>query len=281
MANTNVPTMQELLDAGVHFGHKVARAHPKMKEYIFGARDGVSVLDLAKTEERLKEAAEAAYAFGKSGKVLLVVGTKKQAKEIIEPLAKEAEAPYLTERWIGGTLTNFEEIRKNIKRILGLKTDQEKGNLSHYTKKERLLITRQVEKFEKELGGIADMEKLPDGIFVVDAVSDMTAVKEAYRIGITVFGLSDTNADPSWFNYPVPANDDGIKSIKIICETVLGAYAQGRKQAGVDAKKAADDAVAAEQAAKEEQLNAAVAEEAAVLEEQIEKKILEESERKE
>lgn len=281
MANLNTPSMQDLLTAGAHFGHKISRGHPRMKPYIFGARDGVHILDLAYTEEKLKEATEAAYKFGSMGKVMLIVGTKKQAHQIVEELAKEADTPYLTERWVGGMLTNFEEMKKNIKRLLTLKEEKEKGQLSHYTKRERLLISRKVEKFEREMGGIAKMALLPDLLFVVDAVSDNIAVKEALRMGIKIIGISDTNADPTQLDYAVPANDDGIKSIKLICETIIGAYAQGKKEAGKAATEALEKA-AKEKEQKEEELKleGQVAEEAAALEEQIEKEIVADQARK-
>ncbi len=304
MANISTPSMQDLLSAGVHFGHKVSRGHPRMKSYIFGARDGVHIIDLAKSEELLKEATQAAYELGKQGKTLLIVGTKKQAQEIVKDLALQAESPYMNKRWVGGFFTNFDEVRKNTKMLNDLKVAQDKGELSMYTKREQLLISRKLEKYHTELGGIANVDKLPDAIFLVDAVSDITAVKEANRMKIMLIGLSDTNTDPTWFDYPVPANDDGIKSIKLICETVIGAYIKGKKEFSVsgaataetkpaeetkeapkkeakkEAKKEESKKEAKDEAPKEEKLDQAVAEEAAVLEEEIEKKVLEESERK-
>jgi small subunit ribosomal protein S2 len=281
--NTQVPSMQDLLSAGVHFGHQVRRGHPKMKNYIFGARDGVHIIDLAQSEEKLKEATQAAYNLGKDGKVMLVVGTKKQAKEIAKTLAEEVETPYLSEKWVGGFLTNFEEVRRNINKLNTLKTQKEKGELTKYTKKEQLLITRKLEKFDLELGGVAAMEVMPDAIFVLDPVSADVAVKEAIKMRTTLLGLCDTNADPNWFDYAIPANDDGIKSIKLIAETIIRAYGEGKKEAGkVAAKKADDDLKIKEEADKKaaEALANPVDEETAALEEEIEKKILNESERK-
>ncbi len=280
MANINTPNMQELLTAGAHFGHKISRGHPRMKPYIFGARDGVHILDLAFTEEKLKEATEAAYRFGSLSKVMLIVGTKKQAHQIIEELAKEADTPYLTERWVGGMLTNFEEMRKNIKKLNTLKEEKDKGGLSHYTKKEKLLISRKIEKFEKEMGGIAQMVNLPDVLFVVDAVSDNIAVKEGLRMGIKIIGISDTNADPTQLDYPIPANDDGIKSIKLICETIIRAYVQGKKDLGVKNEELKIKEEKEKESQEVAELKGQVAEEAAVLEEQIEKEIVAESDRK-
>jgi small subunit ribosomal protein S2 len=276
---TQVPSMQDLLSAGVHFGHQVRRGHPKMKEYIYGARDGVHIIDLAQSEEKLKEATQAAYEFGKAGKVMLIVGTKKQAKEIIKELAKEVETPFLSEKWVGGFLTNFEEVRRNINKLNQLKSQKEKGELTKYTKKEQLLISRKLEKFESELGGVAEMAILPDVVFVVDPVANDVAVKESIRKSIKLIGISDTNADPNWFDYPIPANDDGIKAIKLIAETIIRAYGEGKAEAGKAAeKKAADDLKLAEE--KEVELATPVAEEAAAIEEEIEKEILDESERK-
>ncbi len=298
----SIPTMQQLLEAGVHFGHKVSRAHPKMSPFIYGARDGISIIDLAKSEEKLKEAIDFVYELGKSGGVLLIIGTKKQAREIVENLAKEAQTPYLTSHWLGGLLTNFDEIKRNINKLISLKLESEKGELRRYTKKEQLLIARKLEKFDRNFGGITELNKVPEAIFVVDAVSDLTAVMEAYKLGVAqksqsadkkgikLVGFADTNSNPSLLDYPIPANDDGIKSIKIICEAVVKAYEQGKKEAGIALEKATKKEEEAKQkeAAKnlasaekeDKKLDSEVAEEAAVLEEVIEKEVLAESERK-
>lgn len=285
------PDMQELLAAGVHFGHKISRGHPKMKRYIFGARDGVHIIDLAASEAQLKEAAQAAYELGKSGAVMLLVGTKKQAHEVIEGLAKEAETPYLTEKWAGGFFTNFDELRKNIKKLIELKGEQEKGQLSRYTKREQMLISKKLNKFAKEMGGALNMDKLPEAIFIVDAVSDNIAVREASKMGIKIFGLCDTNADPTWFDFPVASNDDGIKAIKIICETVIRSYAKGKKEAGIKVGEEKKEAKVAAKEKKEsasaesfgetkEVLDAPLAEETAAIEEEVEKKVVDENSRK-
>jgi small subunit ribosomal protein S2 len=275
---TKVPSMQDLLEAGAHFGHKVSRGNPRMKRYVYGARDGVQIVDLAKTEELLKEATEKAYQLGKDGKVMLLIGTKKQAQELIRGLAKEADTYYLVQKWVKGLFTNFEEIRKNIKKLLDLKEKQEKKQLSHYTKREQLFISRKLNKFDYELGGVAVMDKLPDAIFVVDGVADKIAIKEARETGVKVLGISDTNADPMTFDYPIPANDDGIKSIKMICETVIGAYIEGKKESGI---KTGEKAKTEDTKEETTEISEAVAEEAAVLEELVEKEVVEESSRKE
>lgn len=276
MNNISVPSMQDLLTAGAHFGHKVSRGHPKMKQFIFGAKDGIHIIDLAHSEEKLKLAAEAAYNVGKQGKVMLMVGTKKQARQIVEEAAKDAETPYLTNHWIGGLLTNFEEIRKNFKKLITLKEEQVKGGLDRYTKKERLLISKRLNKFDNEFGGIANMDALPQALFIVDPLSNDSAVKEARRMGILLIGFSDTNVDPNWFDYPIPANDDGIKSIKIVVETIANAYKAGKKEAKGIADKAAAEEEAKKEQAEDAKLTEAVVEETAALEEEIEKEVVSE-----
>lgn len=285
--NISVPSMQDLLSAGVHFGHKPSRRHPKMGSFVFGARDGVDIIDLARSEEKLKEAAQAAYELGKSGGTMLIVGTKKQARGIVEELAKEVDTPFLSVHWIGGLLTNLDELKKNFVKLNTLKEEQKKGELLRYTKKEQLLIGRKLTKFESVAGGVANLEKVPEAMFIVDAVSDKTAVREGLKFGIRIFGICDTNADPNWFDYPVPANDDGIKSIKIICETVIKAYGKGKEEGKtVEAVKSAEpvESVKTKKSEKIEEItpavDKAVLEEAAVIEEEVEKKVLQESERK-
>lgn len=275
----SVPSMEELLEAGVHFGHQVRRGNPKMRSFIYGARDGVHIIDLAKSEDYLKRATQAAFDLGKEGKVMLVVGTKKQAREVVESLAKEAGLPYLTSHWVGGLLTNFDEITKNIKKLTDLKTEKQQGTLSRYTKREQLLIDRKLSKFDQQLGGVASLNKIPDAIFLVDTVTESTAMKEAHRTSVLLLGFADTNSDPSWLDFPIPANDDGIKSIKIVCETIIKAYEAGKKAAGVASAKETEEKSKVDKA-EEEKLDDGVAEQAAVIEEEVEKEVLEESERK-
>ncbi len=286
----STPSLQQLLEAGVHFGHQVRRGHPKMRSYIYGAREGVHIIDLTASEKGLKEACDFAFELGKRGGVLLLVGTKKQAQPIIKELAERANAPYLVSRWVGGFLTNFEEISKNIKKLNELKDQKTKGELAKkYTKKEQLLIDRLVAKLQQDLGGVSNMVKLPDALFVVDCVREMTALKEAERISsiagqkITVIGIADSNCDPSLIDYPIPGNDDAIKSIRIISEAVVSSYEDGLKQAGIDAaklqeklekEKAIEDKKATEVVPTE------VAEEVADAEVAIEKDELVKSERK-
>lgn len=271
-----VPTLQELLEAGVHFGHQVRRGHPKMLQYIYGVRDGVHILDLEKSEKLLKEAIEYAEKLGKEGKVLLFLGTKKQAQPIVKELAEKVGAPYVTYRWVGGFLTNFDEVRKNIKKLLDLKEKQEKGELSHYTKKEQLLISKKLIKFEAELGGISKLDQLPDAIFIIDTVAEKTAVAEAIRVNLPIIGICDTNSNPLLINYPIAANDDASKSIKIVTEAVADAYAEGLKSAGKTTVKKQEEA---EKAEAEPEVAANIAEEVAAAEEEVEKKAVLDSER--
>lgn len=272
-----VPSMQELLEAGVHFGHQVRRGNPKMYPFIYGARDGVHILDLAKSEEKLKLASEAAYKLGKEGKVMLLLGTKKQAREVIESLAKEVGAPYLTQHWVGGLLTNFDEIKKNLKKLAELAEEKDKGTLSRYTKKEQLLIDRKLQKFDLIYGGLKDLDKIPDAIFIVDVQAESTAVKEANRVGITTIGFADTNANPNLLDFPIPANDDGIKAIKLVSETVIRLYGEGKKESASGKVETAKS----EEVKVSEELDEPVKEQAEVLEEEVEKQIVEESSRKE
>ena len=260
----STPSMQEFLEAGVHFGHQVRRGHPHMSQYIFGARDGVHIVNLETSEKLLKEAAEFVYNLGRDGKVLLFVGTKKQAQPIVAELAEKIKAPYVDFRWMGGSLTNFEEIRKNINKLLDLKEKKEKSELSHYTKKEQLLIARKLSKFERDWGGVAHLEKIPDAVFIIDIVNEKTAVAEARRVNIPIVAICDTNSDPSNINYPIPGNDDATKSIKIIAEAIAKAYQAGMDEAGKltlkketlkqqeEAKKEIDEALKADVEAAEE-----------------------------
>lgn len=271
-----IPSIQELLEAGVHFGHQVRRGNPRMAEYIFGVRDGVHIINLEDSEKKLKEAAEYVHNLGKEGQVLLFVGTKKQAQSIVKEAAEKIGAPHLTFHWIGGLLTNFEEIRKNIKKLLDLKEQQEKGELSRYTKKEQLLISRKLMKFDQIYGGIAKMEKLPEAIFLTDCLVEKTALTEANRVGLPVVGIVDTNCNPALLDYPIPGNDDASKSLKILVETLAEAYGKGLKLAG----KKAEEARRKEEAVRAEVTESpAIAEEVAAAEEKLEKEELEKSER--
>ncbi|MBI2315337.1 30S ribosomal protein S2 [Candidatus Daviesbacteria bacterium] len=276
-----LPSLQELLEAGVHFGHQVRRGHPRMRPYIYGAREGVSVIDLTQSEKLLKEAAEFVYNLGKEGKTLLFVGTKKQARPIIEELAKELGAPYLIERWMGGFLTNFSEIQKNIKKLKEYLDQKEKGQLAKYTKKEQLLLERKMGKLQKDFAGAMDLAKLPDALFVTDAVSDNIAIREAKRLNIKVVALADSNSDPTQIDYPIPGNDDAIKSIKILVGALAEAYGAGKKEAGKAAQEKAqeEEKKLVQKTANEEEIAEELKIEVAAAEEMVEKKAVKDAER--
>lgn len=256
------PTLQELLEAGVHFGHQVRRGHPRMRPYIFGAREGVHIIDLTQSEKFLKEACEFIYELASQGKSLLFVGTKKQAKPIIEEAAKRLNAPYMTHRWMGGFLTNYSEISKNIKKLKEYTSQKEAGKLAKYTKKEQLLLERAMGKLQKDFEGVLNFDGLPDALFIVDTVSENVAVREAIRMKIKIVAIADSNSDPSLIDYPIPGNDDAIKSIKILTDAVAQAYEAGKKEAGkIAEKKATDEAKEESGVDKEVELEVAEAEE--------------------
>ena len=278
-----IPSLQELLEAGVHFGHKVSRGNPKMAPFIYSARDGVHIIDLTQSEKGLRETCEFVKTLGAEGKILLFVGTKKQAQPIIEEAAKKAGAPYLINRWIGGFLTNFEEISKNIKKLKELKEQKAKGEFEKYTKKEQLLLDRKIATLEKDLGGVLTLDNLPDAVFITDCARENIAVKEAFKKGIQTVAITDTNCDPSLVEYRIPANDDATKSIKIIVETIASAYGEGKRALEVKSekekvKKEKEEAFLKKE---EEEITEEVAAEVAVAEEKIEKEEVEEAERKE
>lgn len=275
-----LPTLQELLEAGVHFGHQVRRGHPRMKPYIYGAREGVSVIDLTQSEKLLKEACEFVYNLGKEGKVLLFVGTKKQAKPIIEEFAKSLEAPYLVHRWMGGFLTNFEEIKKNIRKLKEYLEQKEKGQLSKYTKKEQLLLERKMIKLQSDFAGVMNLAGAPEAIFVVDAVSDNIAIREANRLNVKVVAIADSNSDPTEIDFPIPGNDDAIKSIKVLVGAVAEAFREGKREAGKVAEKAAkQEEKAKKEEENKEELDEVLAVEVAEAEEKVEKAAVKEADR--
>jgi small subunit ribosomal protein S2 len=229
MINTN---FNELLDAGVHFGHLKRKWNPAMAPYIFMEKNGIHIIDLNKTIVKLEEAAKAVKQISKSGKKVLFVATKKQAKEIVAESAKSANMPFITERWSGGMLTNFPTIRKAVKKMTSIDKMATDGTFENISKRERLQVTRQRAKLDKVLGSIAEMSKLPAAIFVVDVMKEKIAVREAQRLHIPVFGIVDTNSDPN-IDFPIPANDDASKSIKLILDIMISAI-----QEGIDERKA-------------------------------------------
>lgn len=224
MANTD---FQELLDAGVHFGHLKRKWHPNMAPYIFMERNGIHIIDLHKTAVKLDDACEALKKIARSGRRILFVATKKQAKEIVAERVKEINMPYVTERWSGGMLTNFPTIRKAVKKMTAIDKMSTDGTLKILSKRERLQIARQREKLEKNLGSIADLTRLPAALFVVDVSREHIAVKEAKRLNIPVFALVDTNSDPETVDFAIPGNDDASKSIDLILSKVSASIKDG------------------------------------------------------
>jgi len=222
--------MQDLLEAGVHFGHQVRRWNPKMKPYIFTAREGIHVIDLEQTVAKLEEACEFTKKVAEAGGIMIFLGSKKQAGSIIVEEAKKSGAKYISERWIGGLLTNWEQAHKNIKKLADLKAKKEAGEFSDRTKKENLLIDREIAKLERFYGGVADLNKLPDALFVVDVRKEENACREAKKKGIPVVAICDTNANTSLVDWPIPGNDDATRAIKIMVGAVADAYLEGRQK---------------------------------------------------
>lgn len=241
MSRTNFET---LLEAGCHFGHLKRKWNPAMAPYIFMERNGIHIIDLHKTVEKIDEAAEALKSIAKSGRRVLFVGTKKQAKEIIAEKATSIAMPYVTERWPGGMLTNFQTIRKAVKKMATIDKLTADGTYSNLSKRELLQISRQRAKLEKNLGSIADLNRLPAALFVVDVMKEHIAVAEAQRLGIPVFGIVDTNSDPNSVDFVIPANDDAATSVEAILNVCCAAIVEG-----VEERKAekADEAAAEQQ----------------------------------
>ncbi|NCS89535.1 MAG: 30S ribosomal protein S2 [Ignavibacteria bacterium CG2_30_36_16] len=220
-----------LIESGAHFGHLTRRWNPKMKPYIFMEKNGIHIIDVKKTMTELDKAATAIGALAAEGKKVLFVGTKKQAKNILEVEARKCDAHWVSERWLGGMLTNFSTIRKNIKRLHNIEKSETDGTFEKITKKERLFLTREKDKLKQILEGIEDMSRLPGAMFVVDIKKEAIAVKEAKRLGIPVFAIVDTNCDPDPIDYVIPANDDAVKTIEFIVNYVADAVQEGTARA--------------------------------------------------
>ena len=223
-------TIQQLLDAGCHFGHLKRKWNPHMAPYIFMERNGIHIIDLQKTQAKLEEAAQAIKQIAKSGRKVLFVATKKQAKDIIVEKVTPVEMPYVTERWPGGMLTNFPTILKAVKKMSIIDKMATDGTFANMSKREKLQISRQRAKLEKNLGSIADMKRLPAALFVVDIMKEHIAVSEARRLNIPVFGIVDTNSDPELIDFPIPANDDAANSIAIILDAIVEAIRLGNNE---------------------------------------------------
>ena len=221
---------QQLLEAGVHFGHLKEKWNPKMLPYIFAEKNGIHIIDLNKTIDGLEEAAAALKAIAKSGRKIMFVATKKQAKEIVAEAANSVNMPYVTERWLGGMLTNFQTVRKSVKKLQSLDKLAVDGTYENLNKKEKLMIEREKLKLDKVLGGIAEMNRLPSALVIVDIKREHIAVAEAHRLNIPTFAIVDTNSDPSQVDFAIPANDDAAKSIALIMQTLTDAIVEGMQE---------------------------------------------------
>ncbi len=259
-----VVPMKALLETGVHFGHRTKRWNPKMKPYIFTERNGVHIIDLQQTIVAVDEAAALIRDIIARGGAVLFIGTKRQAQEPIMTQAQRAGQPYITERFLGGTLTNWRTIKSRLDRLAELEAMQERGELERFTKKEALLMTREIERLNRRMGGIKNMRRLPDALFIVDVGREANAIKEANRLGIPVIAMVDTNCDPDGVDYVIPSNDDAIRAIKLIVEAMANAALEGlalRKGAdeieavtGVEEKVAASEEARAGEFALDEEM---------------------------
>ncbi len=238
MSKTN---FDALLDAGVHFGHLRRKWNPAMAPYIFMERNGIHIIDLYKTMAKMEEAGSALKQIAKSGKKILFVSTKKQAKEIVAEHVKRINMPYVTERWPGGMLTNFATIRKAVRKMISIDKLMSSPSYTNLSKKERLTITRERAKLEKNLGSIADLNRLPSAIFIVDILKEHIALAEAKKLNIPTFAIVDTNSDPRTVDFPIPANDDASKSISLILDYIVSTIEEGLMERKLDRDKKADD----------------------------------------
>ena len=235
-----VVAMKQLLEAGVHFGHQTRRWDPKMAEYIFQARNGIHIIDLQKTSKKLDEAYKFLKEQAEEGKTVLFVGTKKQAQECIKEAAVKCNMYYVDQRWLGGMLTNFDTIQKRIGRLNELEEMEQNGTFEVLPKKEVMLLKKEMEKLEKNLGGIKEMHELPGVIFVVDPKKERIAILEARKLNIPVVGLVDTNCNPEDVDYPIPGNDDAIRAVKLITDVMANAVIEGRQGEAADVEEMAE-----------------------------------------
>ncbi len=225
-----LPTLVEMLKAGVHFGHQTGKWHPKMKPFIFTSRSGVHILNLEETTKRLKKASEFVHDIAKQGGTILFVGTKKQTQELVVAHATACHMPYITERWVGGLLTNFSVVKQNIKQYKTLKEQQESGGWDKYTKKERLDLTKKFERLERFFCGLVGLEALPAAVVLIDMRREKTALREARKQHIPLVALCDTNTNPTLIDYPIPANDDAVKGVDLMLRVLSEAINEGRKE---------------------------------------------------
>ena len=256
----SVVAMKQLLEAGVHFGHQTRRWNPKMAEYIFQARNGIHIIDLQKSSKKLDEAYDFLKNQAEEGKTVLFVGTKKQAQECAKEAAEKYGMYYVNQRWLGGTLTNFKTIRNRIKRLTDIEKMQEDGTFEVLPKKEVILLKKEMEKLEKNLGGIKEMTEIPGVMFVVDPNKEKIAILEARKLGIPVIGLVDTNCNPEDVDYAIPGNDDAIRAVKLIMDVMANAVIEGRQ--GESMEQEVDEQEQMAEDAKPESIEEVVAAEA-------------------
>jgi small subunit ribosomal protein S2 len=280
MRRISMVTMKDLLECGVHFGHQTRRWNPKMKKFIFGERKNIYIIDLQKTLKYFKKTYEIVRDAAAEGKTILFVGTKKQARDAIKEHAQRAGMPYVATRWLGGMLTNYPTIKKSIRKLELIEKMEETGQINLLTKKEALMLKRKKEKLLKYLEGYRNLEKTPDMLFVIDAVKEHIAVKEARRMGMKVIAPLDTNCDPDLIDYPIPGNDDAIRSINLFCREIADAIIEGKSIASGDGD--ADTESIDEEAAKaagvsEEEIKEILKEEKPVKKEKAEVKVKEEA----
>jgi small subunit ribosomal protein S2 len=245
----SVVSMKQLLEAGVHFGHQTRRWNPKMKRFIFDERNGIYIIDLQKTMHQLNEVYDEVKRRAQDGQRILFIGTKKQAKESIQEESVRCGMPHISHRWLGGMLTNFSTIQKRVSYLKDLRKQEAEGEFEMRTKKEALNLRRKMEKLDRVLGGIVDMNELPDAVYIVDPKKEYIAVEEARKLGIPIIGIVDTNCDPDVIDYPIPANDDAIKAVRLISSLMASAVLEGRSMAkDVEDAMLAQAALAAQQA---------------------------------
>jgi len=226
-----IPKLEDMLKAGMHFGHRTNRWHPKMKQFIFTSKNGIYIIDLKKTQEQLQTALEFMSKLVSEGKSILFVGTKNQVSEPLKKMASEISQPYIVGKWLGGYLTNFLVVKKSVKKYLDLTSQKEAGKLEKYTKKERLDFDREIKKLEMRVGGLTSLNKLPDALFVWDIKEEETAVREAQQKNIPIIAICDTNVNPDEVTYPIPANDDSTKTIKIVLDAIKETILDSKKSA--------------------------------------------------
>lgn len=234
--------LKDLLDAGCHFGHQSQRWNPKMSPYLYGVKEGIHIFDLAKTKEGLERAMEFVKETTANGGKIIFVGTKRQVQAIVKEEAIKAKMSFITERWLGGIITNWDNIKKSINKLKDLKAQKESGELKKYTKKENILIDREIARLERFFGGLADLDELPTALFVVDVKKEKAAIQEAAKKGIKIVAVVDSNSDPDLVDWVIPANDDAVGSIKLIVETIGRAAKEGREIFEKKAKKSKESA---------------------------------------